>query len=384
MLGSVYAMSTKPDDQSDLETQPRSKAFSLLLLSAAAVFVMVAMVVVPPGVGSRDLEQRLAAIREAGYVLLTGYIGWVFGVFVTVLFGFFVFALGSQVVAGPLRAARVRARLGAVSLTIAGVATALTALAGFGLAKAPDHWGGTVGVVAVLGLISFLAVEVGIFSIPGLTARLESAEGTISRCRHALVRTENRANKPWWIVAVIHAFCSSVAGWAVVAPWVVNDQRDAVMLAVFYLVTSLLAVFPSLMARSAVLERGGPLWKRPEGLAAAFWLGSMIVVLCAIPNAAYPASFLVAAVGVGLCLMAVVSSAWRLVRGHSFSMNWTLAGAASALVHARATRDLLRAEEEKKLVSAALAEQVRQGNTLRERLLAAWTFMAGRPTQRRP
>lgn len=162
---------------------------------------------------------RFRALGAIGKTLLTGHIGWVYGVIVAVLWGLFSMVRSKQGMIADDQDTKARARLGIAAVTLGVAASVLAVVTAFALILEPEQVGGVLGVVVALGAIWFLAVEAGIFVVASLPSRLEAAVKQIIHADEVIARTQVRPKYPWLLVAGANGVVPPLIGWVGTLPW---------------------------------------------------------------------------------------------------------------------------------------------------------------------
>lgn len=141
--------------------------FLVMLTLLASPFLAMA------GVGR--VESALDLARSGGEELF-GQLGWAVGTSTTVLLSFYVVVYGGQIIDAGTSAARIRRLLAGVSELMAAATAVLLVCVAVYCIQAPRHWAVMVVLVPAVGIVVFLAVQLGRFLLADVEVRRAEAK----------------------------------------------------------------------------------------------------------------------------------------------------------------------------------------------------------------
>lgn len=297
-------------------------------------------------------------------------LGWVFGVYVPTLLGFYVLVIGEQL-AQLTHVGRVRRLLGAVAEVSFAALVPGVLLALLYCVTEPDHLGELFVIVPTLGLLLFLVVQLGALVVFDTSVQLADALAAQARARAQLRALRPRSRKQVGLVIAVNIAVVAALGCATVAAagawsWLADGLTLVLVLAVAgaALLCTFAAFVAATIAGATVISRIGAtiglvaMWAVTLFFSWTLWLQAHHDVIPAI---------------VGLIVMAAAATltatlrprrSWRLVA------DWTLTGAARTLLARVAARTHAKTTGRIRELEATLAANTRP--PLRQRLSAAW------------
>jgi hypothetical protein len=205
------------ETRSARETASESLAISLLILFGVSLPVW--NIASSEG-GAAALDWTVAAGK-----LLFGQLGWTLTIYVTVLLAFYAVSIGGQILGDAGAAARVRRVLGFIAELLAAATIALVIFVAFYCWQAPAMWAIFFVLVPVVGIIVFLALQLGGFVVFAREIRLANAKRAQVQAREQLRRVRLRSRRPFWVVwvtnsaviaalALLVSVAANLTGWA--------------------------------------------------------------------------------------------------------------------------------------------------------------------------
>ena len=285
------------------------ESFAISLLALFAVSLPILNIASSEG-GGAALNWTVAAGK-----LLFGQLGWTLTIYVTVLLAFYAVSIGGQILGDAGAAARVRRVLGFIAELLAAATIALVVLVAFYCSQAPATWAVFVVLVPVVGIIVFLALQLGGFVVFAREIRLANAQRVQiqarAQMRNVMLRSRRRFVLVWVAnSAVVAAFALLVTlpadptGWALLLLYVYFVLFAAIILAAntyslreflsssdsfsrvtTWLLPFLLYLFLAAIPFQAFFGSGKPLIPLPLG-----WAFATIIVLTLATTFLPPAS----------------------------------------------------------------------------------------------
>lgn len=317
----------------DIEVAPRPARESLEELGAfvALVTLPIAFLVLWLSSGA-DWMSFWELTVQAGTAVL-GQIGWVFGVYVPTLLGFYVLVLGEQL-GHAAHAGRLRRLLGGVAeVSFAALVPALL-LVLLSCVSDPANIGPAFVIVPATFLLLFLTVQLGAFVVSELTVQLDDAAKTQQQARGRLRALSRRSRRPVWLVLTVTVVgvallgclaMTGAGGWEWLTQWLACALVGAGAL----FVCTLASLGAALIAIGTRLGQAGAL----IGIVL-MWL---VVWGVAWDLGATPLGPLVVAFVV-MAVVATFSAVWPRTLSPRGIIDWTLAGSFARLVAMREVR----------------------------------------------
>lgn len=291
-------------------------------------------------------------------------IGWVAGIYVPTLLGFYVLITGEQLGKGT-NAGRLRRLLGGVAeFSFAALIPALLVLTAYTVSD-PSRFGLLFVVIPAVGLLFFLTVQLGGFVVFETSVLLDDALDTRSRTLARMRALRPNSKRPAWLVIVGNLLLTIMvgavtlgvgAGWAVLMHW------EAVMFvataaASLTLVGAFIAALRASRTVQSTIVAGAATALTVLWLATVVWRVQPPVI----------------AVVVGVVAVAAGVSAWSPLR---VLPDWSLAGAAARVGRRLALVTARRASRRVGQLRTELREK--EDVEVRTRLGEAWTALRPR------
>jgi hypothetical protein len=211
------------------ETASESGTVSLLIL--IAVFLPVLEIAGTKGVRPA-IEWTVAAGR-----LLSGQVGWTLTIYVTVLLAFYAVSIGGQILGDANAAARTRRVLGFIAELMAAATLALVVFVAIYCWRVPSMWVIFLVLVPVVGIILFLALQLGSFLVPAREVRIANAKRASDQAREQLRRVRRRSRHRFWLVWVANSAVIAAIGLLVSLPANLTGPA-ALQLCIYYVITA--------------------------------------------------------------------------------------------------------------------------------------------------
>ena len=211
------------------ETAWESIAFSLVIL--ILVFLPVLGIAGTKGV-TAAIKWTVAAGR-----LLSGQVGWTLTIYVTVLLAFYAVSIGGQILGDANAAARTRRVLGYIAELMAAATLAPVVFVAFYCWQVPAMWAVFIVLVPVVGIILFLALQLGSFVVFAREVRIANAERARHQACEQLRRLRRRSRHRFWLVWVANSAVIATIG-LLVSLTANLTGRTALLLYIYYVITA--------------------------------------------------------------------------------------------------------------------------------------------------
>lgn len=342
-------------DDSTREITTVAKEFVGLALVACVVGVVFPVLEV---IGSAPAghAHSVGEVLAVGGRALYAQVGWAYGVAVTALLGLFVATWGGQLF-GDLQTARtVRRTLGFTGEAIAALSVPVLVFVICYCSTSQADWAGLVVVLPVFGLIVFLGLQLGRFSVLDRRGRLANLQAAISkrdaRMRVLERRSRHRAPAVLGVATLVPAVvvltaCAPVLSWGSVLSAFVAD-------AAFLLVTNSIA-FLTLRSYQRDLTRSRWL----------VWVGpifALLVVLIALVFNAARGLFAGAVILASLTVLCLVSTFLPRRIQPRWMLDWTIGGVAAASAYRLLHKAQAAAWLERDRLAAEIASEIEPGS----------------------
>ncbi|MCH6230544.1 hypothetical protein MK786_07320 [Microbacterium sp. CFH 31415] len=353
----------------ELDTAARPARESVVEIGAFVLITgAVAFLVLWLSAGMDWVRMWPATVQAGGEVL--DEIGWVFGVYVPTLLGFYVLVTGEQL--GQVSNAAWRRRIlgGVAELSFAAIVPALVLVVVY-CVSTTGMLGPLFAVIPASGVMFFLTVQLGGFVVFEPSIQLADATQSQARARTQLEALRPRSQRRLWAVLTVNLLAVTLVGGAVLGVtggWLwLSEWLTLPLLLSWAAATCLFGSFVAgmLAARTVtaqVLAGAG---------VALVWVFTAGMVL-SLGEAVDPAGPLTAAL-VAITAAVNLSALWPLRRSPRILVDWTLSGgfrAARARLWARSYRDSTRTIRE--------LTDVGSGPGFRTRLGTAWAALTNR------
>lgn len=227
----------------DLQTRPFSAAASEILgfafgLIGALLFPLTMFVSPRP-----DVASALRVTSDAGRVLLN-HVDWAMSIYVTTLLGFYAVVIGGQILAGGAAARQTRRVLGGVAELMSAAAIILLACVAVYCFHEPQQSAVMIVLLPAVGIVFFLAAQLGRFLVAEREVRLKAAAKTRDGAQAKLDSLPNGSAQN--VVAVIGLNTGAIALVATLLTWLnVGGDGDvgelAAIVGLYLAVTTLFA-----------------------------------------------------------------------------------------------------------------------------------------------
>ncbi len=301
---------------------------------------------------TRDLEEALTWWQVAGEVLIQN-LDWTIGSFVAVVLAFYVAVLAGELGDDEEHAGRTRALLGFIAELMAATLTFFGAIILVHCIRNPQAWGVWFAFAPVAGLVVFIALSLGKFSIASPAVRLESAKEKQAWARATLSRLRYRTRLPVLLVFAANVLTGAALGTIACIPQNYTELLQAAGL--FALVAALLtaANFLFLILRSTSQDRYSRAVSTlmPVAVSGSL-LWSIVNVILAYGDAGARLGFAVSVV----LLFALVSAFGRWARPSRLSQ-WSVRSAAARCSSRSVTGTLVSSSREIRLLDPRVPEE---------------------------
>jgi len=294
-------------------------------------------------------------------------LGWVIGVYVPTLLGFYILVLGEQL-SEVTDAGRLRRILGAVAeASFAALIPGLLLVVAYCLNDA--NVGPLFVILPAIGLLLFLTLQLGGFVVFDTSVQLDEAMKAHARSRARLHALRERSRRPTWLVIVVNlaaivvVVCASVSA-AGAWSWL-TEPVIFLFAAIGAVAACLFGAFAAvLLAEGTVLSRSGAI-----AVVAVMWLTGVGIVQDFVQQRYTPLAVAV------LAMAAVVTSSavWPLRHSSRVLADWTLAGVFAAVIARREAKAYRDTSKEISRLRVVLAES--DDTRPHRRLSAAWAAL---------
>ncbi|MBG6059975.1 hypothetical protein IWX89_003448 [Cryobacterium sp. MP_M3] len=169
----------------------------------SAVFIVVALLLILIS-SSNDIGKALTWAADAGR-LLYSHLGWTLSIYITALLAFYAVSLGGQILGGPDEAARTRRVLGFVAELMAAATITLVAFIAVYCWQYPPMWPVLIILLPVVGLLLFLALQLGNFLVLDLETRIALTEKTQEQTKNRLEGVTERSQRSFFLVWALNS-----------------------------------------------------------------------------------------------------------------------------------------------------------------------------------
>lgn len=160
-----------------LETRPFGAAASETLAFGFGLIGALSLLLIAFLPSGQDPAVLLRFAGEAGSVLI-GHVDWAMNIYVTTLLGFYAVVIGGQILGGGSAVRDTRRVLGAVAELMAAAAIILLACVSVYCFNEPQHWAVMIVLLPCVGIVFFLAAQLGRFLVAEKAVRLKMAADT--------------------------------------------------------------------------------------------------------------------------------------------------------------------------------------------------------------
>jgi len=294
-------------------------------------------------------------------------LGWVIGVCVPTLLGFYVLVLGEQL-SEVTDAGRLRRVLGAVAeASFAALIPGLLLVVAYCLSGA--NVGPLFVILPAIGLLLFLTVQLGAFVVFDTSVQLDEALNAHARSRARLYALRQRSRRPTWLVIVVNlavivvVVCASVSA-AGAWSWL-TEPVIYTFAAIGAVAACLLGAFVAvLLAQGTALSRVGAV-----AVIVVMWL----TVVGIVQDLEQPLYTPLTVAVLAMAFVVTLSAIWPLRRSAHVLADWTLAGTFAAVIARREAKAYRDTSKEISRLRVVLAES--DDTRPHRRLSAAWAAL---------
>jgi hypothetical protein len=317
---------------------------SLMLICIALLIVGLA--------GSGDGGARALEWTASAGKLLYGQLQWTLSVYITTLLAFYAVSIGGQVLGGPVAAANTRRVLGFIAELMAAATLALVAFVAVHCWQNPANWAVLIILLPVVGIILFLALQLGSFLVPDREIRVALAESTRAQACEQLARVRQRSRHGFLIVLGANSAAIGLGAFLLSLPVAVDDS--AFLLWSFYV--GLAAV---MLLTTAVASYGRLTFRDREVrivigflLPSFMYLGLAIAVVgLIISGVAMPPR---AGWSVTLLIVAMVATGyWPRTQAPRWILDWSMQGVTAKCAGRSLTKEYMKAVRTSRELKAA-------------------------------
>ena len=342
----------------------RKTAAEIAWFTVATIGVVVVSLLLYGNVAGAD---AVVVWLKAGGKVLYDQLGWTLGLYVTVLLGFYAVSIGGQVLGGGAAVARARRILGVVAELMAAVTAPVVLMVAFYCVFDPPKWAVFLVLLPVVGVVLFLALQLGAFVIFDRASQIAEAERARAWARHKMTTLALRSRRRVTVVLLLNALAVAILAVLVTVP--TSSIRDAVELGAITFAAVLLLL--GMNALGIYLYRTGA--HDPFSVAADFLpsfavngVGIAVGVIVVLPPGG-------AALGWGVfatIAATLLSSFWPRTRMNRFVLDWSVQGAASTLAARTVAKKYAKAVHEYVALTSSTANPNRL-DKVREKLANA-------------
>ena len=296
------------------ETASEIGALILGILTIAAVIVTMCTV----AFGGAPVLAWLVAAGE----VLCAQLGWTLGLYVTVLVAFYAVSIGGQVIGGGAAVARARRRLGGIAELMAAATVPVVLLVALYCVFHPPVWAVFFVVLPVVGVVFFLAIQLGAFIVPDRETRVADAAAARAWARLRMAALSRRSRRQFWLVLLVNSvvigMLSALFSVAVV-PLVDSVELWALHSALALLLLGMNAWALYSFRTRTDLFSAVVMFAAPAFLYGVLFVSGFVVTTVLSPGI------------VATAVTTLLTSFWPRSWGPRFVHNWTIQGSATAL-----------------------------------------------------
>ncbi|TFC87186.1 hypothetical protein E3T24_05605 [Cryobacterium sp. TmT2-59] len=338
-------MSEKFETRSVKETASETALISSLMLICLALLIFGLA-------GSDDGGARALEWTASAGKLLYGQLEWTLGVYITTLLAFYAVSIGGQVLGGTVEAANTRRVLGFIAELMAAATLALVAFVAVHCWQNPANWAVFIILLPVVGIILFLALQLGSFLVPDLEIRIALAESTRAQAREQLARVRRRSRRSFWLVFGVNAAAIGLGVFLLMLPVDVGDSAFLLWLLCVGLVTLMLLT-------TAVASHGRLTFRDREArifigflLPSFMYLGlAMAVIGLIVGGVALPPR---AGLALTVLIVATVTTGyWRRTQAPRWFLDWSMQGVTAKSAARSLTKEYVKAVRSSRELKAA-------------------------------
>jgi hypothetical protein len=147
-------------------------------------------------------ENGVRALKWAANAgeLLYGQLGWTLSIYITVLLGFYAASIGGQILGGQESADGTRRLLGFIAELMAAATVCLVLFIVLYCSQEPSQWPILVVLIPVVGIVIFLAMQLGNFVVPERDIQIALAEKTRDLTGAKLIEVRKRSRRSFFLV----------------------------------------------------------------------------------------------------------------------------------------------------------------------------------------